>query len=101
MLVPLEWLKEYVDIDISTKELADRLTMTGTKVEAIEDIGKDIQNVVVGKILSVEPHPNADKLVICKVDVGKDVIQVVTGAPNVQAGQLVPVALHGALLPGG
>lgn len=101
MLVPLEWLKEYVDIDISTKELADRLTMTGTKVEAIEDIGKNIQNVVVGKILSVEPHPNADKLVICKVDVGKDVIQVVTGAPNVQAGQLVPVALHGALLPGG
>jgi len=101
MLVPLKWLKDYVDIDISTKELANKLTMTGTKVEAIEDIGKDIQNVVVGKILSVDSHPNADKLVICKVDVGNDVIQIVTGAPNVQAGQLVPVALHGALLPGG
>jgi phenylalanyl-tRNA synthetase beta subunit (EC 6.1.1.20) len=101
MLVPLKWLKEYVDIDISTKELTDRLTMTGSKVEAIEDMGENIQKVVVGRILSVESHPNADKLVVCKVDVGDDTIQIVTGAPNVKEGQLVPVALHGAHLPGG
>lgn len=101
MLVPLKWLKEYVDIDISTKELTDRLTMTGSKVEAIEDMGENIQKVVVGRILSVESHPNADKLVVCKVDVGNDTIQIVTGAPNVKEGQLVPVALHGAHLPGG
>jgi len=101
MLVPVKWLKEYIDIDVNTEELVYKLTMTGSKVESITKLGENIQKVVVGKILSVVPHPNADKLLVCKVDVGNDIIQVVTGASNVKEGQLVPVALHGALLPDG
>lgn len=101
MLVPIKWLKEYVDFDVTTGELADAMTLTGSNVEGITELGKDIENVVVGRILSIEPHPNADKLVVCKVDVGEEVIQIVTGAPNVEEGQIVPVALDGALLPGG
>lgn len=101
MLVPIKWLKEYVDINVSAKELADAMTMTGTNVESITELAKDIEKVVVGRVLSVDPHPNADKLVVCKVDIGKEVLQIVTGAPNVEEGQLVPVATHGAVLPGG
>ncbi len=101
MLVPIKWLKEYVDISASTKELANAMTLTGTNVESIKELAKDIDKVVVGRILSINPHPNADKLVVCQVDIGNEVIQIVTGAPNVEEGQLVPVALHGALLPGG
>lgn len=100
MLVPVKWLKKYIDINISTKELGERMTMTGSKVETIVELGNEISNVVVGKILSVQSHPNADKLVICLVDVGNETVQIVTGAPNIQEGQLVPVALHGATLPG-
>lgn len=100
MLVPLSWLKEYVDIDISTEELCDRMTMTGSNVEGVTCIGDGIEGVVVGKILKIDEHPNADKLVICSVDVGEKVIQVVTGAPNVAEGDLVPVAMEGARLPG-
>jgi phenylalanyl-tRNA synthetase beta chain len=103
MLVPINWIKEYVDIDenIDTVDLANQLTMTGSNVEEVITLREDISNVVVGKILSVEAHPNADKLVVCKVDVGEDTIQIVTGADNVASGQLVPIALHGAKLPGG
>lgn len=101
MLVPIKWLKEYVDLNITSEELANAMTLTGTNVEGITKLGEDIQNVVVGKILEVIPHPNADKLVICKVDVGKEVLQIVTGAPNVSEGQFVPVAVDGARLPGG
>ncbi|MBM7582052.1 phenylalanyl-tRNA synthetase beta chain [Caldicoprobacter guelmensis] len=101
MLVPLKWLKEYVKVDVPVEQLAHRLTMTGTKVESITRLGEGISNVVVGKILEIKPHPNADKLVVCVVDVGKCKVQIVTGAPNVKEGQLVPVALDGATLPGG
>jgi len=101
MLVPLKWLKEYVDIDVSAEELAHRMTMTGSNVEGIHRKGEGIENVVVGKILTIEPHPNADKLVLCNVDTGTRQYRIVTGAPNVEAGQLVPVALDGATLPGG
>jgi len=101
MLLPINWVKDYVEIDVNSKKLAEMLTMTGSKAEEVIVLREDVSNVVVGKILSVEPHPNADKLLICKVDVGKEIIQVVTGAKNVAAGQLVPVALHGAKLPGG
>src|SRR5690606_34558381 len=101
MLVPLKWLKEYVDIDVSAEELAHRMTMTGSNVEGIHRKGEGIENVVVGKILTIEPHPNADKLVVCNVDTGTRQYRIVTGAPNVEAGQLVPVALDGATLPGG
>ena len=101
MKTSVEWLKEYADIDVSTKELADRLTMTGSKVETIIAKGDDIKNVVVGKILEIEKHPNADKLVVTKVDVGEKVIQIVTGAKNVKVGDIIPVAMDGAELPGG
>jgi phenylalanyl-tRNA synthetase beta chain len=101
MRVPISWLREYVDIDVSAKELAERMTMTGSKEEETIELGADIRGVVVGRIQKILPHPNADKLVICRVDVGKnEPIQVVTGAPNVAEGQLVPVALDGAHLPG-
>ena len=101
MLVPLKWLKEYVKIDVSAEELARRMTMTGTKVEGIHRKGEGISNVVVGRILSIQPHPNADKLVVCTVDVGTEQCTLVTGAPNVEKDQLVAVALDGATLPGG
>ncbi len=102
MLVPINWIKEYVDIDENsdTVELANQLTMTGSNVEEVITLREDVSNVVVGKIFSVEPHPNADKLVVCKVDVGEETIQIVTGANNIASGQLVPIALHGAKLPG-
>lgn len=101
MKAPISWLKEYVDIDVPARELAEMMTMTGSKDEGIIELGQDIRNVVVGRIVSVSEHPNADKLVICRVDAGaNEPIQIVTGAPNVAEGQLVPVALHGAHLPG-
>ena len=101
MLVSLKWLRDYVDIDMDTKEFADRMTMTGTKVEKVDFYGEELENVVVGKILEITQHPNADKLVVTKVDVGSEVIQVVTGAKNVSVGDYIPVARIGAKLPGG
>jgi len=101
MKAPISWLKDYVDINVSSKELADAMTMSGSKVEGIEVQGEEISGVVVGKILSLEKHPDADKLKVSKVDIGREVIQVVTGAPNVNAGDYIPVALAGATLPGG
>ena len=101
MLLPMKWVRDYVELDADIRTLADKLTMTGSKVEEITTLHQEISNVVIGKILSVERHPNADKLVICQVDVGTETIQIVTGADNVAAGQLVPVAVHGAKLPGG
>ncbi|MDD3839560.1 MAG: phenylalanine--tRNA ligase subunit beta [Clostridia bacterium] len=102
MLVPISWLKEYVDIDgISPDVLAEKLTMTGSNVESVDEMGAEISNVVTGKILSIEKHPNADKLVVTKVDVGNNVLQIVTGADNIRQGDIVPIALHGSTLPGG
>ncbi|SET49828.1 phenylalanyl-tRNA synthetase beta subunit [Natronincola peptidivorans] len=101
MLVPVKWLKKYVDINMSTKELADRMTMSGSKVETVKKTGEDIEGVVVGKILKIKPHPNADKLVVVLVDIGEKTIQIVTGATNITEGDYVPVALDGGLLPGG
>lgn len=101
MKAPLSWLRDYVDIDVSPKEFADALTMSGSKVEGIEVQGEDISKVVVGKILSVEKHPDADKLQVTKVDVGNEIIQVVTGARNISEGDYIPVALSGSTLPGG
>lgn len=98
-----KWLSEFVDVrDIPDHDYAYKMTMSGSIVEGITDIGAEIKNVVVGKLLSVEPHPNADKLVVCSVDVGaSEPIQILTGAKNVSAGCVVPVALCGADLPGG
>lgn len=102
MLVPLKWLNEYVKIDdIDSQEFADAMTMSGSKVEEVIESGREISNVVTGRIIRIEKHPNAEKLVICQVDVGKETIQIVTGADNVREGHIVPVALHGSTLPGG
>lgn len=101
MKAPLSWLKEYVDIKVDPKEFADAMTMSGSKVEGIEHQGGEISNVVVGKILSVEKHPDADKLLVSMVDVGNEAVQIVTGAKNISAGDYIPVALHGSTLPGG
>ena len=101
MKASLEWLQEYSDIDVNCLELGDILTMTGSKVEEVIQTGTDIENVVVGKILEIEKHPNADKLVITKVDVGNEVIQIVTGANNIKVNDIIPVAKDGAELPNG
>ena len=103
MKLPMSWLSEFVDMSgISNKEYADRLTMSGSKVEEVNYLGEEFKNVVTGKILSNEPHPDSDHLVICQVEVGKDEpIQIVTGAPNAHVGSIVPVALHKSRLPGG
>ncbi len=101
MKTSVEWLKEFADIDVSPKELGDILTMTGSKVETIESKGNDIKNVVVGKILEIKKHPDADKLVITKVDVGEEILQIVTGANNIKENDIVPIAKDGSELPGG
>ncbi|KAB3529809.1 phenylalanine--tRNA ligase subunit beta [Alkaliphilus serpentinus] len=101
MLVPVRWLKDYVNIDIDTKEFADKMTMSGSKVETIEKMGEGIEGVVVGRIESINPHPNADKLVICKINIGQQLLQVVTGATNIKEGDYIPVAVDGAKLAGG
>ena len=100
MKTSIEWLKEYTDIDVTPKELSDILTMTGSKVEGIESKGNDIKNVVVGKILEIEKHPNADKLIVTKVNIGEEVVQIVTGADNVKVGDIIPIAKDGSELPG-
>jgi phenylalanyl-tRNA synthetase beta chain len=101
MKVSYKWLKQYVDIDISPKELADKLTMAGIAVEHVEYLGQGIKGVVVGEVLEVKPHPQADKLVVCQVDLGRETVQIVTGAENVKAKHRIPVAPVGAELPGG
>ncbi len=102
MRVSLNWLKEYVDIDIGAEELAHELTMLGLEIEAIERPGAEISGVYIGKILSIEPHPDADKLVVCKTDIGGEApLQIVCGAKNMKPGDYVPTAVIGAKLPGG
>lgn len=101
MKASVEWLKEYADINIEPKELGDILTMTGSKVEAIEQKGNDIKNVVVGKILEIKKHPDADKLVVTKVNIGDEIVQIVTGADNIKEQDIVPIAKDGSELPGG
>lgn len=100
MKVTLKWLKDFVDIDISAEELADKLTNSGNEVEEIIYQDKYLKNVVVGKILEIEKHPNADKLVVCQVDIGRP-IQIVTAAKNIKVGDKVPVSLAGANLANG
>ena len=101
MKASVEWLREYSDIDVNCEELGDILTMTGSKVEEIDQKGNDIKNVVVGKILEIKKHPNADKLVVTKVDIGNETLQIVTGAKNIKENDIVPIAKDGAELPGG
>lgn len=98
MNTPISWLKEFVEIDCDTKTLGDLLTMSGSKVEAIEYLGAELKNVVTGKIEKIEKHPDADKLVVCQINIGSEVLQIVTGATNVFEGAIVPVAQVGAVL---
>ncbi len=101
MKASVEWLSEYSDIDVEATKLGDILTMTGSKVEEVKQTGNDIKNVVVGKILEIKKHPDADKLVITQVDVGTEKIQIVTGAKNIKENDIVPIAKDGAELPNG
>jgi phenylalanyl-tRNA synthetase beta chain len=103
MRVPLSWLREYVDIDLTPEALAERLTLLGMEVKGMERRGRDWTGVVVGELLAVEPHPAADRLSLTRVrvDAGGAVLSIVCGATNIAAGQMVPVALPGAVLPGG
>jgi len=100
--VPYSWLREYCDPGVEPGELAERLAMTGTEVERVGSVGPpSAEGFVVGRVLSAEPHPNADRLRVCTLDTGDGERTVVCGAPNVAAGQTVAVALPGATLPGG
>ena len=97
-----QWLREWVDPSVSTEELADQLTMAGLEVDAIEPVAAEFDKVVVGEVKKIEKHPDADKLRVCKVNVGeKDELTIVCGAANVAEGMKVPAALIGAKLPGG
>lgn len=101
MKASIEWLSEYANINVEPKKLGDILTMTGSKVETIDDLGGDIKNVVVGKILEIKPHLDSDHLVVTKVDVGNgEILQIVTGANNIHENDIVPIAKDGAKLPG-
>ena len=99
MLVSVDWLKEYVDIELPPEEVAHRLTMAGLEVEHIDWPGQKYKGFIVGRVLEVAPHPNADRLKVTKVNTGKEVLQIVCGAPNVGAGQKVIVGLAGAVVP--
>ena len=101
MKLSLNWLKEYVDIDIPPEELAHMLTMAGLEVEELEHLGQISEKIIVAKVMSVRNHPRADRLSLCDVDTGSSIVQVVCGAPNVEKGCLTPMALPGAELPGG
>ena len=101
-----KWLTEFVDgvsvSDIDDREFSEAMTLSGSKVETYEDLGAEINNVLVGKILSMEKHPDSDHMWVCLIDVGQaEPVQIVTGAWNIHAGDLVPAALHNSLLPGG
>lgn len=98
----LSWMKAYVpELECTDQEYFDKMTLSGTKVEGYERPDKNLEKIVVGKIESIEKHPDADKLIICQVDVGTETLQIVTGAPNVSVGDLVPVVLDGGKVAGG
>ena len=101
MKITCNWLKDYVDYSWDWPELVERLTMAGLEYEGVDDLGKRLDGVVVGRVEACRPHENADRLTVCEVDVGSAVNTIVCGAPNVAAGQTVAVALPGCTLPGG
>ena len=102
MDTPISWIKAYVpDLDCSVEEYADKMTLSGSNMESYKKLDENLEKIVVGKIEKIEKHPDADKLIICQVNVGAETIQIVTGAPNVSEGDLVPVVLDGGRVAGG
>ncbi len=102
MKTSLSWIKEYVpDLDVQPQEYMDAMTLSGSKAEGYEKLDADLDKIVIGQVVKIEPHPDADKLVICQVDIGTETIQIVTGAPNVFEGAKVPVVLDGGRVAGG
>lgn len=101
MLLPIKWAKEYIDIDNDIMEISDKVTLTGSHVESINFLGNRFKNVVLGKILEIYRHENSKKLWITKVDVGTEILQIVTGAQNLKQGDFVPVAKINAVLSDG
>lgn len=102
MNTALSWIKAYVPgLTCTDQEYCDRMTLTGTKVEGFERLDKNLEKIVVGRIEKIEKHPDADKLIVCQVNIGSEVIQIVTGAPNVKVGDKVPVVLDGGKVAGG
>ena len=102
MNTSLSWIKAYVpDLDVTAQEYTDAMTLSGTKVEGFEKLDADLDKIVIGQIEKIEKHPDADKLIICQVNVGTETVQIVTGAPNVKEGDKVPVVLDGGRVAGG
>ena len=101
MLVPIRWIKNYTDVNVDVHEFVDRMVLSGSNLETVEYFGQGISGVVIGRIEKIEKHPNADKLLVCQINVGKDApVQIVTGAHNIFEGALVPVCLDGSHIPG-
>ncbi len=102
MNTSLSWIKMYVpDLDVTAQEYTDAMTLSGTKVEGFEKLDADLDRIVIGQITKIDPHPDADKLIVCQVDIGQETIQIVTGAPNVHEGDKVPVVLDQGKVAGG
>ena len=101
MQLSRKWLNEFVELDTPDREFAEAMTMSGSKVEITKVLSETMHGIVVGKVLSMERHPNSDHMWTCQIDTGAAPLQIVTGAQNVNVGDLVPVATDGSLLPGG
>jgi len=102
MNTALSWIKAYVpELECTDQEYTDAMTLSGTKVEGFERLDKNLKDIIVGEILSIEKHPDADKLIVCQVNLGDRQLQIVTGAPNVKVGDKVPVVIDGGKVAGG
>ncbi len=101
MKISLNWLKEFVDIDISPEELAELLTLKGLETSDLYDVGRGLEHIIAGKIIRISPHPESNRLYICDTDTGKDIVSIVCSAPNLKTGMIAPLALPGTRLPNG
>lgn len=99
MLASLEWLKQYVDINISTAELCDKITRVGLEVDGVTELGAGLSGVLTGKVTEIYRHPDSDHLWVCMMDYGQGIVQILTGAQNVKQNDMVPVAVVGSTLP--
>ena len=99
MLASLEWLKQYVDINIPVDVLVDKITRAGLEVETVTNLGEGLEGVLTGKVTQIERHPDSDHLWVCQMDYGQGIVQILTGAQNVKQNDIVPVAVVGSTLP--